>query len=294
MVVALTVTPALGLILLAQRPARAQRVARSCAGCKRGYAAACSRRDPTGRCRRRERRRSRSSLRRRRRSCPRLGEALLPGVQGARLPDALDHEARHVACPRSGGSSPRPARSCARSPASRNFGSHIGQAFLAEEIVGVELRRELDQRSTRPPTTTRRSPRSRRSSTATPACTATCRPTCNERIDEVLTGSSEPIVIRIFGDDLEDAATEGRSEVKHLARGHPRRRRRSTSSSRRTCRRSRCGSNLAEARALRPQARRRAPRGRDARHRRGGRRHLPRRQGLRRPRVEHAGRRATA
>ena len=38
----------------------------------------------------------------------------------------------------------------------------------------------------------------------------------NERIDEVLTGSSDPIVIRIFGNDLEPSTAGGRREGGHL------------------------------------------------------------------------------
>ncbi len=110
----------------------------------------------------------------------------------------------------------------------------------------------------------------------------------NERIDEVLTGTSEPIVVRIFGNDLEVAPPEGGvvrdvtgevdgrrampfvefQEGRPAApgRGEPR-----------------CGA------ALRPQARRRAPGGRDHDGERGGRRHLPRRASVRRARLEHAG-----
>ena len=51
-------------------------------------------------------------------------------------------------------------------------------------------------------TTTKPWPRCRRRSPATPASTATCRPT-RERVKEVLTGKSESIVVRIFGPELE-------------------------------------------------------------------------------------------
>ena len=59
-------------------------------------------------------------------------------VQGARLPDALGHHARRVA-PRCCAS--RPAQAELRAiPGVRNFGAHIGQAFAADEVVGVNFR----------------------------------------------------------------------------------------------------------------------------------------------------------
>ena len=56
----------------------------------------------------------------------------------------------------------------------RNFGSHIGRATVADEVVGpnfTELWISIDDNK---PTTTRRSPKSKRSSTAIPVCIATC------------------------------------------------------------------------------------------------------------------------
>ena len=63
-------------------------------------------------------------------------------------------------------------------PGVRNFGAHIGRAEVADEVVGVnftELWISLD------PDGRLRSDgraRSRRSSTAIRACSATCSPTC--------------------------------------------------------------------------------------------------------------------
>ena len=62
----------------------------------------------------------------------------------------------------------------------------------------------------------------------------------------------------------------------------------STSSSRPTSRRSEIDVDLVKARAVRAEARRRAPSGGDHAGERRGRRHLPGRQGLRRARVQHA------
>ena len=58
-------------------------------------------------------------------------------------------------------------------PGVRNAGSHIGQAFLSDEMVGVNSVR-TGSASTPPSTTTRRSPRSRRWSTGIRGSGATC------------------------------------------------------------------------------------------------------------------------
>ena len=86
-------------------------------------------------------------------------------------------------------------------PGVRNFGAHIGQAFLADEIVGVPTARTGSASIPRS-TTTRRSPPSRRWWTAIRACYRGVETYLDERIEEVLTGESEPIVVRIFGSDL--------------------------------------------------------------------------------------------
>ena len=59
-------------------------------------------------------------------------------------------------------------------PGVRNFGSHIGRAEVADEVVGTELHRAVDQPRPDGRLRTRRWRRSRRWSTAIPACTATC------------------------------------------------------------------------------------------------------------------------
>ena len=59
-------------------------------------------------------------------------------------------------------------------PGVRNCGSHIGQAFVADEMVGVNVGENwISIDPTR--TTTRRSQQSRKSWTAIPAFTATSR-----------------------------------------------------------------------------------------------------------------------
>ena len=64
--------------------------------------------------------------------------------------------------------------------------------------------------------------RSRRSSTDTPAMFHDVQTYLNERIDEVLTGSSDPIVVRIFGNDL-DVLRQQADEVRDaISRGRRR------------------------------------------------------------------------
>ena len=170
MVVALTVTPALALILLRNAPLERPRVAARARGCKRGYRGAPGARSSRGRGRRiavvgRASRGRHRGLRR----CS--GQSLLPDVQGARLPDALGDR-------RPGTSAPEEARitdrgqpaSCARSRASatsaptsarpswptRSSASNFGENWISIDPHG-RLRQDARRAS-------------RRSSTATRAC----------------------------------------------------------------------------------------------------------------------------
>ena len=133
-----------------------------------------------------------------------VGGLAVPGlfaaaaVQGAGLPDPLDHRSQHVApgnAPHHQGWS---AVSCAR---------YQGCATSAR----ISVRRSWRTRSSASPTartgsasiprstTTRRSPPSRRWWTAIPASYRGVETYLDERIEEVLSGESEPIVVRIFG-----------------------------------------------------------------------------------------------
>src|SRR5215211_5029088 len=86
-------------------------------------------------------------------------------------------------------------------PGVRNFGSHIGQAFLAEEVVGsnfgenwVSIDRSADYDKTLDALV--------EAVDAHPGLYHDVQTYLRERIDEVLAGAAEPIVIRIFGADL--------------------------------------------------------------------------------------------
>ena len=88
-------------------------------------------------------------------------------------------------------------------PGVRNFGSHIGQAFLSDEVAGVNFGENWI--SVDPSADVRRDRRrgGRGGGRLPRPVHRTVQTYLKERIDEVLTGSSDPIVVRIFGDDLE-------------------------------------------------------------------------------------------
>ena len=87
-------------------------------------------------------------------------------------------------------------------PGVEHVGTHIGQAFLADEIAGVNFGEDWIAVS----------PHADHEKTIAaiqtvvdkyPGLFHDVQTYLNERIDEVLTGSSDPIVIRIFGNDLD-------------------------------------------------------------------------------------------
>jgi CzcA family heavy metal efflux pump len=132
---------------------------------------------------------------------PLLGESLIPSFKER---DFLGH---WISKP--GTSLPEEQRIVARAgrelrsiPGVRHFGSHIGQAFLADEVVGVNFGENwisvdpsVDYDSTLASI--------QRVVDGYPGLFHDVQTYLNERIDEVLAGSSEPIVVRIFGPDLE-------------------------------------------------------------------------------------------
>jgi CzcA family heavy metal efflux pump len=86
-------------------------------------------------------------------------------------------------------------------PGVQHFGSHIGQAFLAEEVVGsnfgenwVSVDRKADYDKTLK--------QIQETVDAHPGLYHDVQTYLRERIDEVLAGAAEPIVVRIFGSDL--------------------------------------------------------------------------------------------
>ena len=176
-------------------------------------------------------------------------------------------------------------------PGVQHVGTHIGQAFLADEIAGVNFGEDwiaVDPNANYEKTVAQ----IQAVVDKYPGAFHDVQTYLNERIDEVLTGSSDPIVIRIFGNDL-NVLRQRADEVRdrHLAD------QRHSRPVRRVPGRRRAGTGHGEARrgaALRPQAGRCPPGGRHDDGERGSRRHLPRRARLRRARVEHSARRVSS
>ena len=86
-------------------------------------------------------------------------------------------------------------------PAVRSFGSHIGQAFLAEEVVGPnfgESWMSIDKNANYDKAIGQLED----VVDAYPGVFRELLTYLRERIDEVLAATTEPIVVRIFGDDL--------------------------------------------------------------------------------------------
>jgi CzcA family heavy metal efflux pump len=197
LLVALTITPALSLILLARAPLE-RRDAPLVRVLKRGYAALLSR-----------------IISRPRQAyvaaaltmiaglavVPFLGQSLIPQFKER---DFLGHwitkpgtslpEERRIVT--------RASREIRAIPGVGHFGTHIGQAFLADEIAGVNfgenwiaMDKSADYSKTRGAI--------EETVQGYPGMFHDVQTYLNERIDEVLAGSSEPIVVRIFGADLD-------------------------------------------------------------------------------------------
>ncbi|OLD48494.1 MAG: acriflavin resistance protein, partial [Actinobacteria bacterium 13_1_40CM_2_65_8] len=104
-------------------------------------------------------------------------------------------------------------------PGVRSFGSHIGQAFLGEEIAGVNFGENWI--STDP--NMDRDQIVEEISAVTESYPGVYRDVqtyLNERIEEVLTGAKEPIVIRIYGSDLHVIRAKA-DEIKELLAAIP-------------------------------------------------------------------------
>jgi CzcA family heavy metal efflux pump len=132
---------------------------------------------------------------------PFLGESLIPTFKER---DFLGH---WITKP--GSSLPEETRVVARAshelraiPGVDHFGSHIGQAFLADEVAGVNFGENWIAVD----------PKADYDATLAsiedvvdgyPGMFHDVQTYLNERIDEVLAGASEPIVVRVFGRDLD-------------------------------------------------------------------------------------------
>src|SRR6202165_1117699 len=101
-------------------------------------------------------------------------------------------------------------------PGVRSFGAHIGQAYLGEEVVGVNFgeswisvdpNADYDKTLASIRTVLR----------SYPGVYRDVQTYLNERIEEVLTGAKEPIVVRIYGQDLSVLRTQAAAVERKLA-----------------------------------------------------------------------------
>jgi Cu/Ag efflux pump CusA len=131
---------------------------------------------------------------------PQLGEELFPNFKER---DFLMHFIT-----RPGSSQPEESRIVAKAareiqqiPGVRNFGAHIGQSFLGEEIAGVNFGEDWISISEDAPYDETIAKISKVLSRY-PGVFRNVETYLRERIGEVLTGTSNAIAIRVFGDDL--------------------------------------------------------------------------------------------
>ena len=102
----------------------------------------------------------------------------------------------------------RASRELRTIPGVRNFGSHIGQALLGEEIAGVNFGENwisIDPAADYDKTLAA----IEETVAGYPGLYRDVQTYLNERIGEVLTGAGHPIVVRIIGPDLEVLRGQG-------------------------------------------------------------------------------------
>ena len=209
MLVALTVTPALCLLLLSRgklgaRESPLMRVL------KRGYGTPCCSADPA----------PAAGVRDHRRAarwpgvapCPLLGSQLLPNFKER---DFLMHWLTQpgTSVTEETRISVSACKDLREIPGVRNCGSHIGQAFLADEVYGVDFGENWISVSPDVDYDADAGRGAARRSSCYPGLYRDVQTYLRERIKEVLTGISESIVVRIYGPDLATLrdAGQGRS-----------------------------------------------------------------------------------
>jgi CzcA family heavy metal efflux pump len=131
---------------------------------------------------------------------PRLGQSLFPGFKER---DFLIH---WVSPPGTSSiemerSTTRISRELMAVPGVQSVGAHIGQALLGEEVAGVNLgeiwvslKPDADYATTLD--------RIHRIANGYPGMFRDVQTYLDERIEEVLTGNKEPVVVRLYGEDL--------------------------------------------------------------------------------------------
>ena len=147
---------------------------------------------------------------------PRLGQELLPDfkerdflMHWVAKPDASQPEMVRI--------STAAADELQAIPGVRNFGAHIGQAFLMDEVVGMHFGENwisIDPSADYDATLAQ----VQEVVDGYPGLKRDVQTYLKERIREVLTGSSNTIVVRIYGDDLETLRVTA-DEVKAMLAG---------------------------------------------------------------------------
>jgi len=149
---------------------------------------------------------------------PTLGQALLPDFKER---DFLMHwvTAPSTSLPESKRITTQASKELRAVPGVRNFGAHIGQAVLADEVVGVNFTEnwisidpEADYDKTLGSV--------QEVVNGYPGLQRDVQTYLKERIREVLTGSGDAIVVRIYGADLNVLRTKG-DEIKSVLGGIP-------------------------------------------------------------------------
>lgn len=170
-------------------------------------------------------------------------------------------------------------------PGVRNFGAHIGQGTLADEVVGmnftenwISIDPKVDYDKTHAAV--------QKVVDGYPGLQRDVQTYLKERTKEVLTGSSDAIIIRIVGDDL-NVLRQKADEVKE-PHCRDRRHHRRTRDAADPGSSGGCPGRPGQGGAVRDQARRRTPNGGHVHRQRGGGRHLAKRQEHRSARVERA------
>jgi CzcA family heavy metal efflux pump len=196
MLIALTVTPALCLLLLSR--GKRHRESPVLRAVKRGYGALLDRvvRTP------------RPALITAA-VCVVAGLAVVPTLGESLLPNFKERDFLMHWLTKPGTSQPEETRISARAckdlreiPGVRNCGSHIGQAFLADEVYGVDFGENWI--SVSPAVDYDKTLKSvQNTANEYPGLYRDVQTYLRERVKEVLTGTSESIVIRISGPDLE-------------------------------------------------------------------------------------------
>ena len=220
MVVALTVTPALAFMLLGKAPLRSSqppvvRVLQRAYMATLGSVAGAHEDGVRGLCPRPGRRRGGRTG---------AGPDAAPGLQGAGLPDALARDAGHFA-PGDGADHHPGQQGAARDRGRAQLRrTHRAGAANADEVVGmyfgenwISVDPEVDYDETLA--------KVQETVDGYPGLYRDVQTYLKERIREVLTGSSDAIVVRVYGDDLDElretaeevrqrmAAVEGTAEV---------------------------------------------------------------------------------